>query len=152
MSKGQDFASQPKSWKFENKNQSWPFLKTGFGIFSTYFENRGYFSKYVEKIPPPQGAAAPWGAAEGGARGIFSNDFEIIPIFSFCFENMPKPVFENGQLAVFQNFKIQGGTPNPTSWGQLFQGSSEGLHQAISFLDIHLLHLWALPTSPTPGE
>ena len=35
------------------------FVKTWIGIFSKYFENRGMFSNYFEKIPPPPGAAAP---------------------------------------------------------------------------------------------
>ena len=52
------------------------FEKTWIGIFSKYFENRGMFSNYSEKIPPPPGAAAP---------GVFSKwpQFQVFQVSGF---------------------------------------------------------------------
>ena len=51
------------------------FEKTWIGIFSKYFENRGMFSNYFEKIPPAPPSAAPSGRRRARRRGYF---FKIV--------------------------------------------------------------------------
>ena len=53
-------------------------LETLFDRFSKILRNIVYFFEIISKYTPSQGAAAPWGAAEGGAGGIFKQNFKKI--------------------------------------------------------------------------
>ena len=79
-------------------------LETLFDIFSKIIRNMVYFFEFCLKIPPSQGAAAPWGAAEGGAGGMF---FQIILKKHSIFQKslkIGKAIFSNSRKCSF--FKI----------------------------------------------
>ena len=74
-------------------------------IFKDFWKMECFF-KIIWKIPPPQGAAAPWGAAEGGAGGMFFKIVWKIHNISNMFENIPNHVFKLIPNRIFQNFNV----------------------------------------------
>ena len=93
-------------WKFEKSDlgQVW---KHDLVYFQTYLKCCVFF-KLVWKNTPSQGAAAPWGAAEGGARGIFfQTSLKNTQYFKYvwkytksCFQTCPKSDFSNFQCSM----------------------------------------------------
>ena len=63
-------------------------LETLFDRFSKILRNIVYFFEIISKYTPSQGAAAPWGAAEGGAGGIFEIISKKYTILRSIFENL----------------------------------------------------------------